>query len=312
MGDKVVYGPVPSRRLGRSLGVDLVPYKVCSYDCIYCQIGRTPVPTIKRQPYVSADKVVDDVLESFEQKVSPDYITLGGSGEPTLNSNIREIIERVKKATTVPVTVLTNGSMLMFPEVRADLKYADVVLPSFDACRPEIFQRINRPCPEIEFEKMADGMVQFRKEYPGQIWMEIFLVEGVNTADENIEQFRSWMDQIRPDKIHLNTAVRPTAESDVSRPADATLIRVRDRLGDRAEIVVPYQGEGAGSRGSALRDDLIRLLSRRPCTLADIASGLNTHSHEVLKYLEPLVNSGDVEMVRKNGEAYYQGKYSGS
>ena len=312
MGDKVVYGPVPSRRLGRSLGVDLVPYKICSYDCVYCQIGRTPMPTIERISYIPADKVVSDVLERLDQGVSPDYITLGGSGEPTLNTDIREIIERIKKATTVPVTVLTNGSMLMFPEVRADLKFADVVLPSFDAANPEVFQRINRPCLEIEFEKMAEGMVQFRKEYPGQIWIEIFLVEGVNTADEDIEQFRFWMNRIRPDKIHLNTAVRPTAESDVSRPEDATLMRARDMLGERAEIVVPYQGAGAGTRGSALREDLIRLLSRRPCTLADIASGLNSHAHEVLKYLEPLVNAGDVEMVRQNGETYYQKKYQDS
>ena len=306
MNDKVVYGPVPSRRLGRSLGVDLVPYKVCSYDCIYCQIGRTPLPTIERKPYISADRVVGDVFESLEREVSPDYITLGGSGEPTLNSDIPEIIERIKAATTIPVAVLTNGSILFSPEVRADVKSADVVLPSFDACHPEMFQRINRPSPEIAFETMAEGMVRFRQEYKGQIWIEIFLVRGLNDADSDIEQFKYWMNRIQPDKIHLNTAVRPTAESDVNRPDDARLIRARDMLGERAEIVVAYQGEGVGTSGPAIREDLLSLLSRRPCTLKDIAQGLNTHQHEILKYLQPLVDSGKVELVRKNRESYYQ------
>lgn len=306
MGDKVVYGPVPSRRLGRSLGVDLVPYKICSYDCIYCQIGRTPAPTIERKPYIPADKVIHDVLGALESGVIPDYITLGGSGEPTLNSDIGEITSRLKSATDIPVTVLTNGSMLMRPEVREELLAADVVLPSFDAGSAQTFLEINRPCPDIEFEEMAEGLVSFRNEYTGQIWVEIFLIQGVNTADAAIDAFKYWMDRIQPDKIHLNTAVRPTAEAGISRPDDARLIQIKHMLGDRTEIVVPYQGEAASAAGSAVKEDLIQLLSRRPCTLTDVASGLNTHPHEILKYLEPLVNAGEVEMVRKNEDTYYQ------
>ncbi|MDZ7830492.1 MAG: radical SAM protein [Desulfobacterales bacterium] len=309
MGDKVVYGPVPSRRLGRSLGVDLVPYKICSYDCIYCQIGRTPAPTIERKPYIPADKVIHDVQEALEEGVTPDYITLGGSGEPTLNSDIGEIITRLKSATEIPVTVLTNGSMLMFPAVMADLMAADVVLPSFDACTPEMFQKINRPCPEIGFEEMAEGLVHFREAYTGQIWVEIFLIQGMNTADADIQAFKYSMDRVQPDKIHLNTAVRPTAEAGISRPSDARLIQIKQMLGDRAEIVVPYQGEAAGAAGSALKEDLIQLLSRRPCTLKDIAHGLNTHPHEILKYLEPMVSAGAIEMVRKDEETYYQRRH---
>ncbi|MFP4226069.1 MAG: radical SAM protein [Desulfobacterales bacterium] len=309
MGDKVVYGPVPSRRLGRSLGVDLVPYKICSYDCIYCQIGRTPAPTIKRKPYIPADKVIHDVQEALEEGVSPDYITLGGSGEPTLNSDIGEIITRLKSATDIPVTVLSNGSMLLFPAVRADLMAADVVLPSFDACTPEMFQKINRPCPEIGFEEMAEGLVHFREAYTGRIWVELFLIQDLNTADADMQTFKYWMDRVQPDKIHLNTAVRPTAEAGISRPSDARLIQIKQMLGDRAEIVVPYQGEAAKSAGSEINEDLIELLSRRPCTLDDIAHGLNTHPHEILKYLEPMVNAGEIEMVRKDEETYYQRRH---
>jgi wyosine [tRNA(Phe)-imidazoG37] synthetase (radical SAM superfamily) len=306
MGDKVVYGPVPSRRLGRSLGVDLVPYKICSYDCIYCQIGRTPAPTIERKPYIPADKVIHDVLAVLESGAAPDYITLGGSGEPTLNSDIGGIITRLKSATDIPVTVLTNGSMLMLSAVRADLIAADVVLPSFDACSAEMFQKINRPSPEIGFEEMAEGLVRFRNSYTGRIWVEIFLIQGINTADADIAAFKYWMDRIQPDKIHLNTAVRPTAEAGISRPDDARLIQIRHMLGEQAEIVVPYQAEAAGAAGSVMKEDLIQLLSRRPCTLADIASALNTHPHEILKYLEPLVNAGEVAMVRRDADTYYQ------
>lgn len=306
MGNKVVYGPVPSRRLGRSLGVDLVPYKICSYDCIYCQIGRTPAPTVARKPYISVDRVIHDVLEVLESGVMPDYITLGGSGEPTLNNGISEIITRIKSATDIPVTVLTNGSMLLFPEVRADLMPADVVLPSFDACTAEMFQKINRPCPEIGFEEMAEGLIRFRQAYAGRMWVEIFLIQGINTADDDIQAFKYWMDRMQPDKIHLNTAVRPTAEAGISRPSDERLIQIKQMLGARAEIVVPYQGEADKSGGSVIKEGLIELLSRRPCTLTDIAHGLDTHPHEILKYLEPMVNAGEITMVRKDEEAYYQ------
>jgi len=306
MTKSVVYGPVPSRRLGRSLGVDLVPYKICSYDCIYCQIGRTPATAMERRPYVTTDKVLADVTARLNQGAAPDYITLGGSGEPTLNSNIGEIIRRLRSDTDIAVTVLTNGSTLMLREVREELLAADVVLPSFDAPDAEVFRQINRPCPEITFEQMAEGMLQFREAYAGEIWVEIFLVAGLNTGDETVRGFKSWMDRIRPDRIHLNTAVRPTAESDVQRPSDALLMHIRDMLGERAEIVVPYQGDAAGTGGETLREDLLNLLARRPCTLSDIASGLNTHPHEILKYLQPLVDEGEVDVRRMEAGTYYQ------
>ncbi len=306
MAKSVVYGPVPSRRLGRSLGVDLVPYKICSYDCIYCQIGRTPSPTTERRPYVAAEKVVKDVIAKLNQGVEADYISLAGSGEPTLNSEIGEIIKRLKKATDIPVTVLTNGSILMLAEVRESLKSADVVLPSFDAPDTALFQQINRPCSEVVFKDMAEGQVQFRKEYQGQIWIEIFLVEGMNTTDEAVQRFCYWMERIRPDRIHLNTAVRPTAESHVKRPSDSRLIRIRDMLGERAEIVVPYAGEAGATGRETIRDEIVSLLARRPCTLSDMAHGLNTHQNELIKYLEPLVEAGEIEVQRTSEGTYYQ------
>jgi wyosine [tRNA(Phe)-imidazoG37] synthetase (radical SAM superfamily) len=157
--------------------------------------------------------------------------------------------------------------MLQFEAVRQDLAAAQVVLPSFDAPDAATFQHINRPCPEISFEQMAGGLVQFRNGFAGAVWVEIFLVDGVNTGDAAVEGFARWMERIRPDKIHLNTAVRPTAEADVRRPPDVRLMQIRDRLGPHAEIVVPYQGDVAGRTGrEGLREELLDLLSRRPCT----------------------------------------------
>jgi wyosine [tRNA(Phe)-imidazoG37] synthetase (radical SAM superfamily) len=249
---------------------------------------------------------VREVLEKIEEGTPIDYITLGGSGEPLLNSEIGTVIDNLKSAAEIPVTVLTNGSMLMLETVRTEVSAADIVLPSFDAPNAECFQQINRPCSEIAFEAMAEGLVEFRKKYRGLIWLEIFLVDQLNTTEAAIRGFQYWMERIRPDRIHLNTAVRPTAEPGVVRPPDECLVQIRERLGKRAEIVVPYQGEGAGPRGKTLREDLLRLLQRRPCTLADMEGALHAHSHELLKYLEPLVAEGEIETVRRESETYYR------
>jgi len=156
VADNLIYGPVPSRRLGFSLGVDIVPYKVCSYNCIYCQIGTTPETTIERKPYVSSEIILSQLFARLNEGIQPDYITLGGSGEPTLNSDIADIIKSIKSQVNIPVAVLTNGSMLMNQEVRADLCGADVVLPSFDACDKNTFLKINRPHASLEFDEMAN------------------------------------------------------------------------------------------------------------------------------------------------------------
>ena len=182
MNDKFkhVFGPVPSRRLGRSLGVDLVPLKVCSYDCIYCQLGRTTCKTVGRKEWVSMDAVLDELKRKLACR--PDYITLSGSGEPTLHSRLGEIIEHIQAMTKVPVAVLTNGSWLWQRGVREALTLADVVMPSLDAGDELLFQAVNRPHPEITFEKLVSGLEQFRREFSGQYWPEVLLLAAVRTA----------------------------------------------------------------------------------------------------------------------------------
>ncbi len=167
-----IFGPVPSRRLGRSLGVDLVPFKTCSYDCIYCQLGRTTNQTVERREWVPLDAVLAELRGKLASQ--PDYITLSGSGEPTLYSRLDELIDGIRAMTEVPIAVLTNGSLLWQPEVRSKLLRAHLVIPSLDAGDERTFQAIDRPHGTISFKRMLWGLIDFRREYQGQYWLEVF------------------------------------------------------------------------------------------------------------------------------------------
>jgi wyosine [tRNA(Phe)-imidazoG37] synthetase (radical SAM superfamily) len=301
-----VYGPVPSRRLGRSLGVDLVPYKVCSYDCIYCQLGRTKEKTIERKPYVPAKRILPQVYQKLKEGIRPDYITLAGSGEPTLNSEIGSLIHEIKKYTEIPVAVLTNGSLLWDSQVRESIMEANVVLPSLDAHDQEGFETINRPHSEIKFEIMVEGLIAFRKEYSGEIWLEVFILDGINGTETDAIQFKRWIERVNPQKVHINTAVRPSVETYARQVSPEEMTRFCKILGEKAEVITPYKEQEKHKRGADVKEDLLNLLARRPCTLDDISSGLSVHKNEILKYIEPLVKNRAIDMVKKGSNAYYQ------
>ena len=308
MTANLIYGPVPSRRLGLSLGVDLVPYKVCSYDCVYCQIGKTPETTLERRPYVTAEIIAPQLEKRLNTGARPDYITLGGSGEPTLNSDIGEIIQKIRKITDIPIALLTNGSLFMDANVRNDIRKADVVLPSFDACDADIFLKINRPHGGIVFEDTAAGLIDFRKEYQGIIWLEIFFVDGINADEDTVKRYLPWMEKFKPDKIHLNTAVRPTAESGISPLQEVKLMRFAEILGEKAEVIATFSRMNTGQHTTSIRDSLLNMLFRRPCTLEDMAAGLGLHSNEILKSLDSLMAEKLVETSSAGGCIFYQQK----
>lgn len=306
MADNIIYGPVPSRRLGLSLGVDLVPYKVCSYNCVYCQIGPTKNTTIDRKPYVSSEKILLQLFNRLKEGISPDYITLGGSGEPTLNSEIKLIIDRIKDLTSIPVAVLTNGSLLSDETVRNDICDVDVVLPSLDAADASVFDQINRPHPDIVFEHMVDGLIEFRKMYTGEIWLEIFLIDGVNATDTYIESFKRRINDLKPDKIHLNTAVRPTAESFINAVSQEKLQRFCEILGEKAEVIAPFKRATQKQGANVIRNDLLGMLARRPCTLEDLSAGLGLHKNEILKYIDSILAEQLIKIENINGKSFYQ------
>lgn len=306
MKKSLIYGPVASRRLGRSLGVDIVPYKICTYDCIYCQIGRTPDTTIERRAYIRAEQIIDQLREKLDSGIEPDYITLGGSGEPTLNSEIGSIIRRIKEISNIPVAVLTNGSLLSECEVSQSLIAADVVLPSLDAYDPETFAKINRPHASITYETMISGLSRFRNAYGGQIWLEVFLVAGINATPKAMKAFLHEIEKIRPDRIHLNTAVRPPAEPHADKVPAEKLAKLAGMLGEHAEVIAEYTREApAAQRHSDAVSEILNLLARRPCTIEDITAGLKEAPTAVIKNLDLLMREGRIVTRRIDGKTYY-------
>ncbi len=302
---RYTYGPVPSRRLGRSLGVDLVPFKVCCYDCIYCQLGRTTNKTVERREYNPADEVIAELEERCAEGLKTDYITISGSGEPTLNSEIGRVIEAIKKTTSIPVVALTNSALLGNSRVRRDLLKADIVLPSLDAGTADVFERINRPCPSIDFEKMVTGIVQFRNEFRGQVWLEVFLINNINTDEDQLRTLKRCIDRIRPDKIQLNTVARPPAEQFAERVPDKRLREIAAFFGDSAEVISPFERAEEPSSVASGKSEVLALVSRRQCSLKDIASGLGIHRNEAVKYVTRLLADGLIVQETLDGEAYY-------
>lgn len=281
-----IFGPVPSRRLGRSLGVDLVPFKTCSYNCIYCQLGRTTNKTIERREWVPLDQVVAELKTKLSSQ--PDYITLSGSGEPTLYSRTGELIDRIKAITNVPVAVLTNGSLLWDQQVRQELMNADLVVPSLDAGDEAMFRFVNRPHGRISFEAMLEGLVDFRREYGGQYWLEVFLLDGRNDVGVEVGKLAACVSRIKPDRVQLNTATRPTAEDYAVCVERTHLDKLAAMFGPRAEVIADFKGVHELPDFAVGRNGVLELLRRRPCSVDDIATGLGMHRNEVVKYLEEL------------------------
>jgi len=302
----IVYGPVPSRRLGRSLGVDLVPYKVCSYDCVYCQLGSTGQTVIERKPYIPLDAILSQLSKKLKSGVKADFITLAGSGEPTLNSELGDIIKEIRKISDLPLSLITNGSLFWDERVRKAAVGADLVLPSLDAWDQKGFETINRPNSGIMFNEMAEGLVTFSREYSGAIWLEIFLLEGINSTEEDAGRFREWIKRMDPERVQINTAVRPPAERKVSAVDMPGLDNFCRLLGEKAEIVASFKDHDAPGSKPGLEADILELLERRPCTLEDISSGLGVHRNEVIKYLDSLLSTGQVEQVERESAGYYR------
>jgi len=303
---RYVYGPVPSRRLGRSLGVDLVPLKTCSLNCVFCQLGRTLQPTIERAEYVPTDAVVEEVRERLREGVPLDYITLGGSGEPTLHSSFGIVAEQIRSFSRVPIALLTNGSLFYLPDVRAACRAISVILPTLDAGDEETFRRVHRPHPDLTLERIVQGLVALRQEYAGQIWLEVFLVPGLNTSDEEVRKIQAQIERIRPDRIDLNTAVRPPAEGFVKPVPPERLAQIRDMLGPKARVIAEMAVVPTPLEMAATAKDALEMIRRRPCTLEDIAAGLSIHPSEAVKLIQRLLAEGKVTEVLAGGRRFYR------
>lgn len=307
--NKFTFGPVPSRRLGQSLGIDIVPFKTCTYDCIYCQLGHTTTKTVTRDEYTAIDDVLRDVRAAVRKYPGIDYLTVSGSGEPTLHSRIGELIDALKSEFSHPVAVLTNGSLLSDPDVAKALLKADVVMPTLAADCEKRFRYVHRPHVDLTFSNLVDGIVDFAGEFKNHLWLELFILDGVTTGGNTLQSIKRIVDMVEPERIHVNTAVRPPAEESAVAVEHKPLDSIARYFGSRAEVVVEYktQNTPCGEKvNEDAHDAVVELLRRRPCTESDIVAALSLHRIEVIKILSHLYDSGKAEKISKSGYLYYR------
>ncbi len=304
---RYLFGPVPSRRFGRSLGVDLNPYKTCSLDCVFCQLGRTTKKIITRREYVPTERVLSELHEWLNKDGKADYITLSGSGEPTLHSRFGEVLEFIRSQSTIPAVLLTNGTMLNLQEVRDAAACADVVKTSLSAWDQPSYIWMNRPHPQLRFDRLIEGQKAFRAQFKGELWMEVFLVGGMNSMRDDVSKIANLAGEIGPDRIHLNTAIRPPAEDFVAPLSKEHMEELTHLFQPRAEVIAEFKAKDS-ERVEANQETIFSMLQRRPCTADQIADVFDMHLNEVSKYIGILMRSDQIHVERKSPTVYYAAK----
>jgi wyosine [tRNA(Phe)-imidazoG37] synthetase (radical SAM superfamily) len=313
---RFVFGPVPSRRLGQSLGIDPIPLKTCNWNCVYCQLGRSIPLRYERREYVPRQDVVVELEQALgaHDPGEIDWVTFVGSGEPTLHVDLGWMIRRAKELTDLPVAVITNGALLYDPELREDLAAADAVLPSLDAGTAKLYRKINRPHPSLPFDRYVEGLASFRAMYPGKLWVEVMLVKGLNDSEEALQPIVARLDRIRPDAVHLNLPTRPPAEAWVIPPDQEGLMRVMAMLGNIAEVVHPAEGTfDLGGRPDVI-DAVAEILKRHPMQDEELQRALARWGDkqsppwsavEVARLLERLATGGRARRVDRHGQSFW-------
>ena len=306
---KYLFGPVPSRRLGMSLGVDLVPKKVCSLDCVYCEVGKTTKLTIDKKEYILFNKIKEELLNYFSNNPDPDYITFSGSGEPALNSKIGDVLKFIKQTKpNIPVAVLTNGTMLFDKNVRDAIMDADVVLPSLDAATQYVFEKINRPAKGLTINKVIQGIIDFKNDFKGNLWLEVFILPDYNNKKEELIELKKAILKIKPNSVQLNTLDRPGTVSNLRGATSEEMKRVVDfwKL-DNVEIISSApERKKIQSYRTDIETAITETISRRPCTLDDLTKILGIHINEINKYLDVLDAEEKIETVEQQRGVFYQ------
>lgn len=297
---KYVYGSVPSRRLGISLGVSPIPKKTCNYSCIYCQLGRTPILNNTREMFFPVQDIIDEFEETIANIPAFDVVTIVGEGEPTLYLGLGELISEIKKRIDKPVAVITNGALLHDKDVRSELSNADIVLPSMDACDEDTFRRINRAHGSLNYKEVYEGIKTFSKEYDGQLWLEIMLIKGMNDDEESLNKYLELLKGIEYDRLYLNTPIRPPAESHVETVDSEKMLYAVEKLGGISIDLLKSLGFQ-----SQIEDDLEAVLSiirRHPMNQFEIKEFLKSRkSTEIDNVLEGLEIDDRIDVINYKG-----------
>ncbi len=303
-----VYGPVPSRRFGLSLGVDVLPHKTCTFDCIYCQVGSTDRTAGEQGDFFTVDDIVRDVEDALMEGPAPDVITLAGSGEPTLYKSLGELLRRLRTLRDIPILLITNSSMLWKEAVREAVKRADILAPSLDAFDDESFRRINRPHSSITFDKLFSGLKRATHEHPGEVHLEVMLIDGINDDDASLRAVAERIRELRVDRVDINTPVRPPMPLRGALPCDKeTLARATALFGPKARPIGDFRDNRTQKRRHSFDDrdkDIREMLLRRPCTIEDIASSFSVTVDDARRSVERLEAAGLIER-RPSGDSSY-------
>lgn len=305
---KYVFGPVPSRRLGQSLGIDTIPLKTCNWNCVYCQLGRSKPLCNARKDYIPMNEIMSQVRKSLatHDPEEIDWITFVGSGEPTLHTGIGWLIKEVKQNTEIPVAVITNGSLLFSKSVRRSLVTADAVLPSLDAGTANLYKKINRPHPDVPYERYVDGLITFRSEFQGKFWLEVMLVQGINDTEEALVEIAKKIEQIKPDQVHIGMPTRPPAEKWVKPPDEEGIMRAVAILGEVA-IIAPHEAGKFDLRGSNnIIDAIIAIITRHPMSEEQLLEALSDFPVEQRKeIIDTLETSNQARIIKRFGQRFW-------
>ncbi len=306
---KYLFGPVNSRRLGLSLGIDLLTTKTCNFDCIYCEIGGTAIHTCERKEYTPTAEIlaeIDELLAQDNLAKPIDVFTITAMGEPTLHTGLGEIIRHIKEKTGKPVAVLTNGAMMHREDVRQELQAADIVIPSLDSARAESFRKIDRPAQCVDLEEMIEGISLFCQEFPGRVWLEVMLTKNINDQPSDIAALKEAIMRINPERVQLNTVVRPPLESFALPLSPEELTHIAEQLPGNVEIIASFAKRDRDSWRSPEPGEILEMLQRRPCTASDISEALNLDPAQTSRLMGELVDQGKVLKMLHQGKTYYQ------
>jgi wyosine [tRNA(Phe)-imidazoG37] synthetase (radical SAM superfamily) len=305
-----VFGPVPSRRLGQSLGIDPVPMKTCNWNCVYCQLGRTSPPSNQRNDFVPVDEILAEVRQALGdcQEDEIDWLTVVGSGEPTLNAHIGELIAGLKSLSRIPVAVLTNGSLLYQPDVRREISGADAVLPSLDAGSELLYRKINRAMPELTWERLVEGLIAFRSEYAGQLWVELMLIKDLNDSDSALQDLARVLAKIQPDEVHIVLPERPPCEPWVTVAEQERIERAAEILGAVTRVVLPTAITIKIPPGDDVLETVASIIARHPMSEVDLVHAVeNWNADQVKAALRELEKTGRAQLVTRHDERYWSG-----
>lgn len=305
---KRVFGPVLSKRLGNSLGIDVIPHKTCSYNCIYCQLGSEENTITDLTNYYSVDEIIYELKEALLNNKNIDYITFTGSGEPTLYKDLKKLIYEIKQITDIPVCIITNGSLLYKQEMRSNLLLADLIIPSLDAGNEETFKLIDNPNKEIDFDKMVEGLIEFKKVFKGEYWLEIFLLKDINDNEDELDDIIKIVKKIKPDRIQLITATRRVANEKAKALTDEELKKIKKYFNSKCDIEIDIPNISENHKGNTrilTEEDIVNFLIRQPDTAYIIAKSFNENERKVKELLDLLIKKNKVREEIVNGVVSY-------